>query len=221
MIKHRRKPLESHDHEQRSEDYFWNTSTSLKKISGYTSFLRCVGGEKCLHQKEIEILEYRYTAGRLKRTMEFCKDWVSGKPASVLPTLISCNPKFPCNTGSLPPPPILHTPILFLAISLLSGSQLNSCLSPAIFIHFPFDYAFTSPNRIMLYYRKQSSSMSLYYIAQSTFLERRNPSLFIVQAQLVSQLLQKPPFNLPALPAEKKRITFLIVSNFSVSMRRQ
>lgn len=110
MIKHRRKPLESHDHEQRSEDYFWNTSTSLKKISGYTSFLRCLGGEKCLHQKEIEILEYRYTAGRLKRTMEFSKDWVSGKPAGVLPTLISCNPKFPCNTGSLPPPPILHTP---------------------------------------------------------------------------------------------------------------
>lgn len=138
----------------------------------------------------------------------------------------------PTNTDILQPkipmqhrlsPSTSHTPytILFLAISLLSGSQLNSCLSPAIFIHFPFDYAFTSPNRIMLYYRKQSSSMSLYYIAQSTFLERRNPSLFIVQDQLVSQLLQKPPFNLPALPAEKKRITFLIVSNFSVSMRRQ
>lgn len=51
---------------------------------------------------------------------------------------------------------MLHT-ILFLAILLLSGPLFNSCLSPVIFIHPFLDYAFTSPNRIMPFYRKQAA----------------------------------------------------------------
>lgn len=105
------------------------------------------------------MLEKRYTVGRLKKRL-----W--NYILQILSFRKAC--QCPANTNILQPkipmqfvlsPSTSHTPhtILFLAISLLSGSQLNSCLSPVIFIHLPLDYAFTSPNRIMPSYRKKAS----------------------------------------------------------------
>lgn len=73
------------------------------------------------------MLEWRYTVGRLKRSMElfFAKTRFQKACQLVLPTLISCNPKFPSNMCSLPPPPICHTPSFSLQYPCLQDLSLT------------------------------------------------------------------------------------------------
>lgn len=110
---------------------------------------------------------------------------------------------------------MLYT-ILSLAISLVSGPQLNSCLSPVIFIHPSLDYAFTSPNRIIPSYRKQVPSSKALQCLCTTQLnllswkEAIHPyslcklSLSLTVAATTVHLMQQLPFNLTAYHLKKK-----------------
>lgn len=67
------------------------------------------------------------------------KEQVSGKPASILPTLISSkilHPKFPRSICPLPSTSHIPQPTLFLPIHLLSGGARNSPLIPVSVLPF-------------------------------------------------------------------------------------